>query len=636
MLEKIREGSQGPAAKIILGAVILSFALAGIGGYLGQTTEQPVAEVNGVKISQTEFSRAYQNERARLEQQFGEYFTQISADPAYMARIRQGVVDRLVQQELQNQLAAELGLRVSDEQVKDAILEMSYFQIGGQFNNDRYLQLIRQMNFQPDTFREYLREEMTRTQLVSAIAGSDFVLPTELKQAIALQQQTRDLDYVVLNKDAFTAQVEVSEQEIKDYYQLNQGQFLSPELVAVEYLELKADEIEPAKAITDQDVLAYYEESKNQYLEPEKRRVSHILIEGDLDDNDAKQTAEAILAQLQSGADFAQLAEEKSNDIVSAELGGDLDWIERDMMDPEFEAAAFALENVGDMSGVVTSEFGFHIIKLTDIQRQEVKAFDEVKDELRAELEKAEKIDAFYQKQTEVAELAFEVADSLQDAAIAAGVELKTTQLVARGALPAPLNTPTVTTAIFSPEVLEDRVNSEVLEVAGEHIVVVRVKEHKAASTKPLEEVSAQIESTLINDKASALVKERAQEEFAKLQGGKALADIASEHSTEVKSQAQLNRQSYSVAPAIVKEAFQLPHPSEDKAQLAMVELNNGDAALLALKGVNTPQIDDEVDQQQKQNITMTQVNKNYTAFIEALKAQAEVRRPQLNVTEEN
>ncbi|NOU50726.1 peptidylprolyl isomerase [Pseudoalteromonas sp. JBTF-M23] len=636
MLEKIREGSQGPAAKIILGVVILSFALAGIGGYLGQTTEQPVAEVNGVKISQTEFARAYQNERARLEQQFGEYFTQISADPAYMARIRQGVVDRLVQQELQNQLAAELGLRVSDEQVKDAILEMSYFQVGGQFSNDRYLQLIRQMNFQPDSFREYLREEMTRNQLVSAIAGSDFVLPAELKQAVALQQQTRDLDYVVLSKDLFKSKVDVSEQEIKDYYQLNQGLFQSPERVALEYLELKADEIEPATKITDEDVLAYYEESKNQYLEPEKRRVSHILIEGASDDAEAKKVAQGILEQLQNGADFAQLAEEKSNDIVSAELGGDLDWIERDMMDPEFETAAFALENVGDISDVVTSEFGFHIIKLTDIQRQQVKAFDDVKADLRAELEKAEKVDAFYQKQTEVAELAFEVPDSLQDAAIAAGVELKTTELVTRSALPAPLNTPSVTTAIFSPEVLEDRVNSEVLEVASEHIVVVRVKEYQAASTKPLEEVSEQVKATLINDKASALAKQQAQEAFTDLQGAKTLADIASEHSAEVKSEAQLKRQSYSVAPAIVKEAFQLPHPSEDKAQFAMVELANGDAALLKLKAVNTPQISDEIDPQQKQNITMTQVNKNYTAFIESLKAQAEVMRPQLNVAEEN
>ncbi|OHU87510.1 MULTISPECIES: peptidylprolyl isomerase [Pseudoalteromonas] len=636
MLEKIREGSQGPAAKIILGVVILSFALAGIGGYLGQTTEQPVAEVNGAKISQTEFARAYQNERARLEQQFGEYFAQISADPAYMARIREGVVDRLVQQELQNQLALELGLRVSDEQVKNAILEMPYFQLGGQFSNDRYLQLIRQMNFQPDTFREYLREEMTRNQLVTAVAGSDFMLPSELKSAIALQQQTRDLDYLVLNKGKLADQVEVSEQEIKDYYQLNQSQFQSPERVAVQYLELKASDVTPTKEISEDDVLAYYEESKNQYTEPEKRRVAHILVEGSAEDAEVQQKAQAILEELKGGADFAELAQEKSDDVVSAEIGGDLDWIERDMMDPEFEAAAFALENVGDITDVVASEFGLHVIKLTDIQRQQVKEYDDVKDELRAELERAEKVDAFYQKQTEVTELAFEIADSLEDAAIAAGVELKSTELLARNALPAPLNTPAVSSAIFTPEVLEDRVNSGVLEVGNEHIVVVRVQDYQAAAPKPLEEVSAQIKTKLVNDKASSLIKEHTQALFAQLQDGKSLEEIAAGEELEVQSDKALNRQSYSLSPAIVSKAFQLPHPVEGQPQFAMVELNNGDAALLKLNSVTTPEVSDDIDAQQKQSISMAQINQNYNAFVSALEAQAEVKRPKINVTEEN
>ncbi|MCF6434634.1 peptidylprolyl isomerase [Pseudoalteromonas sp. MMG022] len=636
MLEKIREGSQGPAAKIILGVVILSFALAGIGGYLGQTTEQPVAEVNGAKISQTEFARAYQNERARLEQQFGEYFAQISADPAYMARIREGVVDRLVQQELQNQLALELGLRVSDEQVKNAILEMPYFQLGGQFSNDRYLQLIRQMNFQPDTFREYLREEMTRNQLVTAVAGSDFMLTSELKSAIALQQQTRDLDYLVLNKGKLADQVEVSEQEIKDYYQLNQSQFQSPERVAVQYLELKASDVTPTKEISEDDVLAYYEESKNQYTEPEKRRVAHILVEGSAEDAEVQQKAQAILEELKGGADFAELAQEKSDDVVSAEIGGDLDWIERDMMDPEFEAAAFALENVGDITDVVASEFGLHVIKLTDIQRQQVKAYDDVKDELRAELERAEKVDAFYQKQTEVTELAFEIADSLEDAAIAAGVELKSTELLARNALPAPLNTPAVSSAIFTPEVLEDRVNSGVLEVGNEHIVVVRVQDYQAAAPKPLEEVSAQIKTKLVNDKASSLIKEHTQALFAQLQDGKSLEEIAAGEELEVQSDKALNRQSYSLSPAIVSKAFQLPHPVEGQPQFAMVELNNGDAALLKLNSVTTPEVSDDIDAQQKQSISMAQINQNYNAFVGALEAQAEVKRPKINVTEEN
>lgn len=634
MLEKIREGSQGPVAKVILGAVILSFALAGIGGYLGQTTEQPVAEVNGVKISQTEFSRAFQNERARLEQQFGEYFAQIAADPNYMAQIRQGVVDRLVQQELQTQLAAELGLRVSDDSVKKAILELPYFQIGGQFNNDRYLQVIRQMNFQPDAFREYLREEMTRNQLISAVAGTDFALNSELASAVALQQQTRSIDYVVISKESLQENVAVSEQEIADYYDLNTSQFLAPEQVSVSYIDLNAANLTLDSNVSEADVKAYYEQNSAQYIEPEKRRVSHILVDNSEDDDSAKAKAEDLLAQLQQGADFAALAESSSDDIVSAEMGGDLDWIERDMMDPAFEDAAFALANKGDYSDVVQSEFGYHIIQLTDIQSEQVKAYDAVKADLRTELERTAKVNAFYEKQTEMGAIAFEISDTLIDAAEVAGVEVQTTELVDRNALPAPLNTPAVTAVIFSPDVLEDKMNSEVIEVGDEHVVLVRVKEHKPAATKPLADVSEQIKARLVSQKASELAKEKATTLYAEIEAGKSLNDLVTEQGLELRQEAALTRQAYTVSPAIVQHAFKMAHPT-DTPVVEKVELNNGDAAIVALKAVTNATVEGEIEAQLKQNITMAQVNKNYMVFIDALKANAELNLPKAQAATE-
>lgn len=634
MLEKIREGSQGPVAKVILGAVILSFALAGIGGYLGQTTEQPVAEVNGVKISQTEFSRAFQNERVRLEQQFGEYFAQIAADPNYMAQIRQGVVDRLVQQELQTQLAAELGLRVSDDSVKKAILELPYFQIGGQFNNDRYLQVIRQMNFQPDAFREYLREEMTRSQLISAVAGTDFALNSELASAVALQQQTRSIDYVVISKESLQENVAVSEQEIADYYDLNTSQFLAPEQVSVSYIDLNAANLTLDSNVSEADVKAYYEQNSAQYIEPEKRRVAHILVDNSEDDDAAKAKAEDLLAQLQQGADFAALAESSSDDIVSAEMGGDLDWIERDMMDPAFEDAAFALANKGDYSDVVQSEFGYHIIQLTDIQSEQVKAYDAVKADLRTELERTAKVNAFYEKQTEMGAIAFEISDTLVDAAEVAGVEVQTTELVDRNALPAPLNTPAVTAAIFSPDVLEDKMNSEVIEVGDEHVVLVRVKEHKPAATKPLADVSEQIKARLVSQKASELAKEKATTLYAEIEAGKSLNDLVTEQGLELRQEAALTRQAYTVSPAIVQHAFKMAHPT-DTPVVEKVELNNGDAAIVALKAVTNATVEGEIEAQLKQNITMAQVNKNYMVFIDALKANAELNLPKAQAATE-
>jgi peptidyl-prolyl cis-trans isomerase D len=626
MLEKIREGSQGPVAKIILGAVILSFALAGIGSYLGQTPEQPVAEVNGVKISQTEYSRAFQNERNRLEQQFGEYFAQISADPNYMAQIRQGVIDRLVQQELQTQLAAELGLRVSDESIKKTILELPYFQVGEKFNNDRYLQVIRQMNFQPDAFREYLRKDMTRSQLVSAVAGTDFALDSELNSAIALQQQTRSIDYLVIDKETLANDITISDQEISDYYELNASQFLSAEMVAVDYIELNASDIN-VESVSEDDVKAYYEQNKAQYIEPEKRRVSHILIDNSEDDDAAKEKAESLLAQLDGGADFAELAESSSDDIVSGEIGGDLEWIERDVMDPAFEDATFALAKVGDYSEVVASEFGYHIIKLTDLQPEQIKAFDSVKADLRAELEQSEKVDAYYEKQTEMGALAFEISDRLDDAAEAAGIEVKTTPLLARNALPEPLNNPAVVSALFSVELLEDKVNSEVIELGDEHAIVVRVKEHQPAATKSLEAVQAEIKTQLVREKSSELAKQKARTLYAQIESGTSLTDLATQEGLTIKQEPQLARQSYTVSPAIVTHAFKMAHPNEVPIT-DIVDLNNGDSAIVALKAVNAATPIANVDEQTKQNITIAQANKNYTVFIESLKANAELNLP--------
>jgi len=528
---------------------------------------------------------------------------------------------------LQTQLAAELGLRVSDESVKQAIFELPYFQIGGEFNNDRYLQVIRQMNFQPDAFREYLREEMTRSQLVSAVAGSDFVLENEVANTVALQQQTRSIDYIVLSKESLQSQVEVTEQEIADYYDLNTSQFLAPEQVAINYIELDAANLEIDSNVSEEDVKAYYQQNSAQYVEAEKRRVAHILVDNSEDDDAAKTKAEDLLAQLQQGADFAELAESSSDDIVSAEMGGDLDWIERDMMDPAFEDAAFALANTGDFSEVVESEFGYHIIKLTDVQSEQVKPYDDVKADLRAELERTEKINAFYEKQTEMGSLAFEVGDSLEDAAIAAGVEVKSTELVNRNALPEPLNNPAVTTAISSPDVLEDRLNSEVIEVGEEHVVVVRINEYQPATTKALSDVNEQIKATLVAQKTSELAKEKATTLLAQIQSGKSLNDVAAEQSLEVRQEAALNRQAYSVSPAIVGHAFKMAHPT-DTPVIDKVTLQNGDAAIVALKSVTNAKLDGELDPQQKENITMGEVNKNYMVFIAALKAQAELNLP--------
>lgn len=634
MLERIREGSQGATAKVILTLVILSFALAGIGSYLGQPTETPVATVNGKEISQMSFARAYENERSRLEQQFGEYFSQIASDPAYTARMRENVIQRLVQQELQMQLAQELGLRVSDEAIKEEIRNIPAFQVAGQFNNDRYLQVIRQMNYQPDGFRDYLRKEMTLNQLASALVATDFTLENELAATVKLQNQLRDIESVTLSAANFKSEVSVSEDEINEYYQLNQNQFMAPEMVALEYIELKGSELPLDEAVSDAEVAANYEENKALYMEPERRRVAHILVENLEDDAAAQAKAEAILAELQNGADFATLAQEKSDDLVSAELGGDLDWIDRDMMEPEFEEAAFALANVGDFSDVVQTEFGYHIIKLTDYEPEQVKALADVSADIKAQLELDKRLNLFYEIQTQVADLAFEVADSLADAAEVAGVEVKSTELFSRNNAPAPLNNPNVLNTAFSVEILEDGVNSELIEIADEHIVFIRAKEHKPAAVKPFDEVSTGIQLTLENQKASELAKEKADSLFANLQAGTALSEIASQVNAEVVATTGVTRQSFAPSYEVVQAVFKMATPS-DAQSAELVTLGNGDVSLVVLNKVyDAPEA--EISEQMRDAIARQQINKHYEGFIKALQDNAEVNTAFVTAEEPN
>ena len=488
------------------------------------------------------------------------------------------------------------------------------------------------MNYQPDGFRDYLREEMTLNQLATALIATDFTLDNELAAVVKLQNQVRDIETVTLSAANFKGEVSVTEEEISEYYQLNQNQFMAPEMVALEYIELKGSELPLAEAVTEQEVAANYEENKALYMEPERRRVAHILVENIEDDAAAKEKAEAILAELKAGADFAKLAEEKSDDLVSAEVGGDLEWIDRDMMDPEFEEAAFALANAGDISELVKTEFGYHIIKLTDYQPEQVKALADVSADIKAQLELDKRLNQFYEVQTEVADLAFEVADSLEEAAEAAGVEVKTTALFSRNKAPAPLNNPDVLDKAFSIEIIEDGVNSELIEIADEHIVFIRAKDHQAAAVKPLEEVSAGIQLTLENEKASKAAKTKADELFASLQSGTSLADIATQANAEVVSSTGVTRQSFSPSYEVVQAAFKMPSPTEG-ASTEIVTLGNGDVSLVALNKVyEGPET--EVSEQMRDGIARQQVNKHYEGFIQALEEKAAVKTASVAVEE--
>ncbi|MCG9730187.1 SurA N-terminal domain-containing protein [Shewanella sp. Isolate13] len=618
MLEKIREGSQGVIAKGILILVILSFAFTGVSSYLGSSTEVAAATVNGEEISNSALEQAYQNERNRLEQQLGDMFATLSADDNYMQSVKQSVLERLVADKLLDQNAAELGLRVSDEQIKAAIMSEPAFQTDGVFDNDRYQAILRQLGYQANTFRDMMRTDMTRRQLVATLVGSEFVLPGEAKYLADLQGQTRDIDYKVIDATPFLADISVTDEQIKTYYDSNLDQFIRPEVVSLDYIELDAKNLAKDVKVTDAEAQAYYDEHKANYTQAEKRLAAHILVQTGDDDAAAKAKAEAIYKQLQDGADFAEVAKAESEDTFSGEQGGQLDWFEAGVMEPEFDQALFAL-NKGEYSNVVKTDFGYHIIKALDIQAGAQAPFADVKEKIIAQLQDKQAVDKFYELQQVLADTSYEVPDTLAEAAKDLGVDVKTTPEFTRTNPPELFSNPELLKAAFSSNVLLDGMNSDVLEVAPNHVVVIRVNTHKAAGTMELADVRNAIANRLKQEQANEAARKQAQEAMTAVEASGVTADFI------VKD--KLGRFEQDVDGAIVNKAFAMAQPS-DKPSVDTVALANG-YAVVVLKKVNPAEgVDANLLEALKQRLSSQYSENDYRAVIASLKAKGEVLYP--------
>lgn len=608
MMDRLREGVNSIAVKIILGLIILSFVFAGVGSYIVGGTNNAAAKVGNTDIPRGEFEMAYQNERNRMQAQLGDYFSQMLADPAYVESFRKSVLDRMINDVLLDQQAEALGLRISDEQVRSMILEMPQFQSNGQFDQEIYQASLRRAGFSPDTFAEYMRRELVREQLLNALQTSEFTLPGEVQVQGELFTQTRDIRTVAIDFEEFAKNVELTDEEIQDYYKANQDNFTRPEQAKVAYIELSAEALKTQIEVSDEEVQKYYDEHLDKYSSEEQRRVAHILVEGD---DEAK--AQAILDELNNGAEFATLAEEKSDDFGSAEIGGDLGWIERDVMDPAFEEAAFALENVGDVSELVKSDFGYHIIKLEELKDSVAKPFADVAAEIKQELVDQKAVDKFYELQNELERVAFEYPDSLDDASKAVDQEVKTTGFVSQADAPEVLRNPAVMQAILSPEVKEDGLNSEAIEVAPEHIVVVRVEEARPETVLPLDEVKDQVVTELSRVKGEQGALELGTKVVAALKEGK--TEVLAENNLAFGEKETVDRRS-----PFAQTVFAMAKPVEGKPVYAQSKDLEGNVVVIELDAVNS-ELDSALEDQVAMQMERSSSQQDLSSVLAVLRA---------------
>ncbi|WMC11845.1 SurA N-terminal domain-containing protein [Oceanimonas pelagia] len=621
--DKLRAGAQGTTSKIILGAIILSFALAGVGSYVTRPVKEVAAVVNGDEIAAQTLENAYRNERARLESQLGEQFSQLLADPAYVAQIRRSVLEQLVEQQLIDQKIAELGLRASDDQVRNAIRALPEFQVDGQFDNDRYLQLLGRNNLNPEQLRDSIRQDLNRQMLLNAVVGSAFSLQSEAGWLDRLNHQQRSASLVKLPLALFEARAEVSDADARAWHEAHPERFQRPEQVKLNYVLLAANTVS-ADDIDEQAIADYYAANQASYTQPEQRRVAHIMVskgEG------AEQRIQAIAERLAAGEEFAELAKTESDDTFTGEDGGELDWMEAGTLDPAFDAAAFALTAEGEVSGVVESEFGLHLIKLLEVRPAQTKPLEDVRDTIAERLAADQAADDFYHREQRLAELAFEFPDSLDMAADELGLTVHSTDFVSANELPAALNDARVVSKAFSLELREQRMNSELIELGDNQAAVIRVLDYRPAATRDFDDVRAEARELALKDKAAELAQQAA-DELMQLWARGDIADWLTERELSVTELADVTRES-AQDPALLNALFAMPAPAEQPS-LRTVPLSGGDLAVLRLNAVITPESPSDQLALIRQGQSRVQGQRDYQSLINALKAAADIEYRQL------
>lgn len=587
MLQSIREKAQGWIAWVIVILISIPFALWGIQEYLGTGSAAIKASVNDREITEREFESDYRRFREQLRQQMGAAYRPDLLDDKLL---RKEVLASIIKSELVYQQAIDLDMRASDEVLRDLIKNNPAFQVDGRFNQKAYENAARRVGLTTDGYELQMRRLLVSEQLKRAITSSEIVTQAELKETLRLKDQRRKMSYLMIPAGNYLAVTEVKPEEIDSYYQANKQSFMSPERVKLEYLELDIKSIAKTIKVDEDELRGYYEQNRKEYGIPEQRRASHILITVDESADEAAKTkaraqAAAALKRVKSGEDFAKVAQELSQDPGSAKQGGDLGLFGKGVMTEEFEKAAFALKK-NAISDLVTTPFGYHIIKLTEIKVAKGKNFGELKSELAATYQKEQAGRIFYEYAEKLADLTYEDPDSLEPAADVLSLKVVKSDWISRDGGEGVLGNGRVISAAFSEDVLTEGHNSELLELATEHVLVLRVVEHEESRVKPMEQVKADIEQILKKRAASKLAEQGGKDIIAKLQQGQVMEKVAAEFKAELKHSAEVGRDASELPGEILQALFKMPKPEGESAVYDETGLANGDYAVIALEQV--------------------------------------------------
>jgi len=509
----------------VLALITLPFAFFGVDYYFrGGDSGQTVASVGKNKITQAEFDDALRDQQQRMRQALGTNF-----DPAMLdaPEMPYALLDQLVNQRLLENEARADRFRVTDAQLAQFIAGLPPFQEDGKFSADRYREVLASQNMSPLMFEQRVRGDLVLSPLQDPIIGGSIAAKSSVQRYLTLLDQKREVAIAQIAAEPFEKSVKVSDDDVKAFYDKNPKAFETPEVAKVDYILLTQDSIAAQVKVDPAEVRQAYEANAKQYTTSEERQASHILIAVKKDASDAekakaKQKATELAEKARAKPDsFAELAKANSQDPGSATQGGDLGSFSRGAMVKPFEDAVFAAK-VGDIVGPVQTDFGYHVIKVTGITPPHVQSFDEVKGRIEAELKRQKAAQKFASAADQFQNLVYEQADSLAGAAKTLDVKVETTPLVTREKMQSiAMGSAKFVQALFSPESIQSKRNTEAIEVGPNALMAGRIVEYKPGAPKPFAEVKDEIRHQLIHQRASELAVKTGSEKLALLEAGK-------------------------------------------------------------------------------------------------------------------
>ncbi len=627
MLQRIRDSLQAQKwlAIVILGALALVFAAWGAYGIvdLGIGSGNYAAKVNGKKVPIKDAQEAWQQQQMQWQQRMGGELPE-----ELKTRLQDQVLESMVRDELIGARSQDLGYRVSDQQLHDQIRSIPAFQLDGKYSPEQAKYALDRAGMSLTAFESGMRREMQRGQIENGLRVSDFITPDELKRLQELEGEQREVRFATVAVDKYAAEAKVDDAAVDAYFKKNQSQFMTPEYAELAYAELRLEQLASQVTVSDTEVKDYYDKNKDRFVQPEKRHSHHILIESGADDAAALKKAQDVLAQAKAGKDFGELAKQYSSDTGSASKGGDLDWAERSYFDPAFADALFSM-SVNEIRGPVKSKFGYHIIRLDEIQPAKGRSFDEARAEIDAQIRKDKAADNFGDMQEQIQQKLEQPGMSLETLARELGLQTGTVARFERGTGGAPLgDSPELEEVVFSNTVLDEKRIGGPVALGEDRLVIVKALSHKRPEPKPLATVRDEIVAAIRKEEGAKAAGAAAEAARGRLNVGTAFDTVAKELGVTAEPAHYVGREDPSVPAAIRERVFKSPKPAAGKSVNLTVPLENGNAAVVAITGVRRePNPSAEGLERVKQQVISRHAAGDAVAYMDELRRTATVSK---------